>query len=101
MNLAGKESGTSVRGRIRQTKRGRPALRRQLFLLAGRCCKTGGLCHEQYVALVARNGGSRVSAVCAIARKLVPMLLHLMQTAEPFDAAQWQVLQHQSPYRAA
>ena len=36
MNLAGKESGTSVRGRIRQTKRGRPALRRQLFLLAGR-----------------------------------------------------------------
>jgi transposase len=42
MNLAGKESGTSVRGRIRQTKRGRPALRRQLFLLAGRCCKKEG-----------------------------------------------------------
>ncbi len=101
MNLAGKESGTSVRSRIRQTKRGRPALRRQLFLLAGRCCRTGGLCHEQYVALVARNGGSKVSAVCAIARKLVPMLLHIMQTAEPFDAGRWQVLQRESPYRAA
>jgi len=101
MNLAGKESGTSVRSRIRQTKRGRPALRRQLFLLAGRCCRKGGLCHEQYVALVARNGGSKVSAICAIARKLVPMLLHLMQTAEPFDAARWQVLQRLSPYRAA
>jgi transposase len=101
MNLAGKESGTSVRSRIRQTKRGRPALRRQLFLLAGRCCRTGGLCHEQYLALVARNGGSRVSAVCAIARKLVPMLLHIMQTTEPFDAARWQVLKRQSPYRAA
>jgi transposase len=101
MNLAGKESGTSVRSRIRQTKRGRPALRRQLFLLAGRCCKQGGLCHDQYIRLVARNGGSKVSAVCAIARKLVPMLLHIMQTAERFDATRWHVLQRQSPYRAA
>jgi hypothetical protein len=42
-----------------------------------------------------------VSAICAIARKLVPMLLHLMQTAEPFDAARRQVLQRLSPYRAA
>jgi transposase len=101
MNMAGKESGTSVRSRIRQTKRGRPALRRQLFLLAGRCCKKEGLCHNQYAALVARNGGSKVSAVCAIARKLVPMLLHIMQTAESFDAARWHVLRRQSPYRAA
>lgn len=38
MNLAGESSGTSVRSRIRQTKRGRPLLRRQLFLLAGRWC---------------------------------------------------------------
>jgi hypothetical protein len=42
-----------------------------------------------------------VSAVCAIARKLVPMLLHIMQTAEPFDATRWQVIQRLSPYRAA
>lgn len=42
MNLARKESGTSVRGRVRQTKRGRPLLRRQLFLLAGRWCQTKG-----------------------------------------------------------
>jgi hypothetical protein len=53
------------------------------------------------VALVARNGGSKVSAVCAIARKLVPMLLHIMQTAEPFDGTRWHVRQNQSPYRAA
>jgi transposase len=38
MNLAGKQSGISVHGRVKQTKRGRPALRRQLFLLAGRWC---------------------------------------------------------------
>jgi transposase len=99
MNLAGKESGTSVRGRIRQTKRGRPALRRQLFLLAGRWCKTRGLCHAQYCALVARNGGSKVSAVCAVARKLVPMLLEIMQTAEPFDLARWEAAHEPRPYK--
>jgi transposase len=101
MNLAGKESGTSVRGRIKQTKRGRPALRRQLFLLAGRCCAPCGLYREQYLALRARNGGSKVSAVCAIARKLVPMLLHIMQTGEPFDAEKWHAAHGRSPYRAA
>jgi transposase len=63
MNLAGKESGTSVRGRIRQTKRGRPLLRRQLFLLAARWCSKRGLYREQYLALCERNGGRR-SARC-------------------------------------
>jgi transposase len=101
MNLAGKESGTSVRSRIRQTKRGRPALRRQLFLLAGRCCCKHGLYREEYLAMLARNGGSRVSAVCAIARKLVPMLLQIMQTAESFDALRLRAVRDRSPYRAA
>ncbi len=89
MNLARKESGTSVRGRVKQTKRGRPLLRRQLFLLAGRWCSGRGLYREEYLALVARNGGSRTSAMCAVARKLVPMLLHVVQTGEAFDATKW------------
>jgi transposase len=101
MNLAGKESGTSVRGRIKQTKRGRPALRRQLFLLAGRWCQTRGLYRTDYLALCARNGGSKVSAMCAIARKLVPMLLHVMQTAEPFDVGRWRAVHERTPYKAA
>ncbi|HLV24711.1 MAG TPA: transposase [Gemmatimonadales bacterium] len=90
MNLAKRnESGLAVYGRARQTKRGRPALRRQLFLLAGRWCQQRGPARGEYEALVARNGGCRVSAVCAIARKLVPLLLHIMQTGEPFDEAHW------------
>jgi transposase len=101
MNLAGKESGTSVRGRIKQTKRGRPALRRQLFLLAGRWCKTRGLYREDYLALCARNGGAKVSAVCAIARRLVPMLLHIMQTGETFDPSRWHAVHDRTPYRVA
>ena len=68
MNLAGKQSGVSVNGRVKQTKRGRPALRRQLFLLAGRWCQKRGLYREQYLALRARNGGKKTSAMCAVAR---------------------------------
>jgi transposase len=89
MNLAGKSSGTSVRGRIRQTKRGRPLLRRQLFLLAGRWCRQHGFYRDYYLAYVARNGGSKIKGLSAVARKLVPMLLHIIQTGEPFDAARW------------
>ncbi len=89
MNLARKESGTSVRGRVKQTKRGRPLLRRQLFLLAGRWCSGRGLYRADYLALKARNGGSKTSAMCAIARRLVPLLLHVLRTGEPFDVTRW------------
>lgn len=89
MNLARRESGVSVRGRLRQTKRGRPALRRQLFLLAGRWCQQRGPARGEYEALLARNGGAKISAMCAVARKLVPMLLHLMQTGEEYRPEVW------------
>ena len=56
-----------------------------LFLLAGRWCRTTtGLYRPYYEALLVR-GKPKTSAVCAVARKLVPMLLRVMQTAEPFD----------------
>lgn len=89
MNLAGRESGFSLRGHIRQTKRGRQLLRRQPFLLARRWCKKKGLYRAHYEALRAQ-GKSKTSCVCAIARKLVPMLLHIMHTHEPFDRATWE-----------
>jgi len=88
MNLASRSSGQS-QGRKWQSKRGRPMLRRQLFLLAGRWCLKRGLYHEDYRALKARNGGSGTKAICTLARKLVPLLLKVMQTGEPFDHARW------------
>lgn len=77
-----------------QSKRGRPMLRRQLFLLAGRWCQTRGLYRQHYLALKARNGNLATHAVCTIARKLVPMLLKVMQTNEPFDRERWQANRH-------
>ncbi len=88
MNLASRSSG-QTEGRKWQSKRGRPMLRRQLFLLAGRWCLTRGLYHADYLALKARNGGAGTKAVCTLARKLVPLLLKVMQSGEPFDKDRW------------
>lgn len=94
MNLIEKSSGL-LRGRKRQSKRGRPLLRRQLYLLAGRWCRADrGAYRAYYDALVARNGGLRTKAVCAVARKLVPMLLAVAQSGEPFDRARWEQGRH-------
>lgn len=95
MNLVEKSSG-SYRGRTRQSKRGRPELRRQLFLLAGRWIvrRRAGLYRAYYDALLARNGGCKTKAVCAVARKLVPLILHVAQTKEPFDKDRWLKSRH-------
>lgn len=94
MNLAARSSGTSLQTRVRQTKRGRPLLRRQLFLLAGRWCRPEGLLRADYEAMVARNGGRKVSAVCAVARRLVPLLLTIAQTGTSWDEARWRHSRH-------
>jgi transposase len=90
MNLAGSSSGVSVRGRVKQTKRGRPALRRELYLLAGRWCQgKRGLFAEEAKRMRATKK-KKPLVICAFARKLVPMLLHILQTGEPFDRATWE-----------
>lgn len=94
LSLAGPQSGTSVRGRVRITKRGRPLLRRQLFLLGGRWCQRTGLYRDYYLALRQRHGEAKVYAICAVARKLVPLLLHVLQSGEPFDEARWRAHRH-------
>jgi transposase len=94
MNLARRTSGTSLQGRVRQTKRGRPLLRRQLFLLAGRWCQPDGLLRADYDAMVQRNGGRKVAAICAMARRLVPLLLHVAQSGEAWDEGRWRPGRH-------
>ena len=95
MNLIEKSSGMH-RGRTRQSKRGRPELRRQLFVLACRWVHKGrGLYRPYYEALLSRNGGCKTKAVCAVARKLVPLVLHVAQTQQPFDRERWLARRHE------
>lgn len=94
MTLTGRQSG-QTEGRRRQSKRGRPMLRRQLFLLAGRWCQTRGLYRPAYEAMRAR-GVPGTKAIATLARKLVPLLLHVMQHDEVFDEARWRGHRHQA-----
>ena len=90
MNLVSSSSGQRDISRVPkwQSKRGRPALRQQLFLLAGRWCQQRGLYRPDYEALLGR-GSSKTKAVCTLARKLVPMLLAVMQSGQAFDVELW------------
>lgn len=97
MNLVAKQSGQSVHGRRWQSKRGRPMLRRQLFLLAGRWCHPRGLYREDYLRMIERNGRCRKKAVAALARKLVPVLFQIMKTGEPFDRELFLANRHRGP----
>jgi hypothetical protein len=41
------------------------------------------------------RGVSGTKAVCSLARKLVPLLLRVMQTGEPFDEQRWRAHRRQ------
>lgn len=83
LNATNEQSGEGV-GVVRISKRGRPLLRRQLYLLAGRTVQRGG----PYAAEGARlkDGGRRGTERCVIiARKLVPVLFRILKTGQPFS----------------
>ncbi len=90
LGLSRRQSGTTILGPVRITKRGRPALRRELFILAGRWCRSDGILRARYDAIVARNGSRRIKAITALSRSLVPLIFHILKTGEPFDLARWQ-----------
>jgi hypothetical protein len=64
-------------------------LGKPLFLLTTRWCKSCGLYRAEYMQVQARNGGSKVKAICALARKLVPLILEIAQTGRSFDEVRW------------
>lgn len=89
------ESGLSA-GVLRLSKRGRPMLRRQLFLLAGRWCQARGLYRSEYLRL--RTAGRSGTESCVIlARRLVPVLFAVLRDKRPFDEAVFQQHRHSVP----
>ena len=89
------ESGLSA-GVLRMSKRGRPMLRRQLYLLAGRWCQGRGLYRSEYLRLRAA-GRSGTESCVILARRLVPILFAVLRDRAPFDVAHFQRHRHLRP----
>ncbi len=89
------ESGLSA-GVLRLSKRGRPMLRRQLFLLAGRWCQGRGLYRSEYLRLRAA-GRSGTESCVILARRLVPILFAVLRDRKAFDVAVFQQHRHAVP----
>lgn len=89
------ESGLSA-GVLRLSKRGRPMLRRQLYLLAGRWCQGRGLYRGEYLRLRAA-GRSGTESCVILARRLVPILFALLRDKTPFEVSVFQQHRHLVP----
>lgn len=73
LTLVEHSSGTH-KGQQRISKRGRPVMRRQAFMLALASVRGDGLFRQEFEALVARNGGRKVPAIVAISRKFLRLM---------------------------
>jgi transposase len=98
LHLEGRQSG-QMDGRKRIAKQGRPLLRRQLYLLAGRWALPRGLYRANYQALRTK-GFQRTKAVCALARRLVPVLFAVVQRGRAFDCALFEANRRRPELRA-
>lgn len=97
LNGVSQDSGLT-QGRMRISKRGRPMLRRQLFLLAGRWCQKNGLYRADAEAHKA-TGRTGTETVVILARKLVPVLFAVLQSGQPFSEATFRA--HRRPRETA
>ena len=74
------------KGRVRITKRGRPHLRKVLYMAALRASRPCGSFHYYYARLVAR-GVAPKAVLVAVMRKILTVSWTLVKKAEEFDAA--------------
>ena len=76
LDLVERSSGTH-QGRLHISKRGRPGLRHQMYMLAVRSIRADGIARAEYQAVYARNGGLGKKALVAVMRSLLTMLYSL------------------------
>ena len=74
------------KGKRRITKRGRPLMRKILYLAAMNMVRTGGIFHEQYQKMVKR-GMPRPQALVAISRKLLRVAFALVRDEKVYTAS--------------
>jgi transposase len=78
LRLAGlslvEHSSGQHRGQKRISKRGRPLLRKQAFMLALRSVRSDGIFREQFIAMLGRNGGKKKKAIVALSRYMLRLM---------------------------
>jgi transposase len=83
LNLITKESGVQ-KGANRISKRGRSEIRRQMYLIALGMIQKRGVFRDEYVAMVARNGGKKKKALVAISRRALRLMFSIARDRRPF-----------------
>lgn len=80
-----KESGTSVKGKSRISKRGNRHLRKAMHMPALAAIRHSERYKAVFVRIVARNG-IKMKATVAVQRKLLEMVYTIYTTKKPYDA---------------
>ena len=87
LSLVERSSGTA-KGQPHISKRGKPLLRKQLFMLALRAVRSDGMFRDRFVRHVARTGGKKLPVVVAVAREMLCLMFNIARerrcyTVEP------------------
>lgn len=86
LNLWSTSSGTSKGSSVRISKRGRPLLRRVLFMAALRMVGRGGPFEQRHAAWCAR-GKPKIAGIVAQSRRLLRILFAMVRDGSTFQAA--------------
>lgn len=76
-----------LKGEKRISKRGRPVLRKHAHMFAVRSVQQGAIYRAAYEALLARNGGRKIPALTAIARRGLRLMYAVARSARPWTPA--------------
>ena len=76
LSLVERSSGTT-KGQPHVSKRGKPLLRKQLFMLALRAVRSDGMFRARFERHVARTGGKKLPVVVALAREMLCLMFNI------------------------
>ena len=76
LSLVERSSGT-VTGKPRISRRGKPLLRKQAFMLALRAVRSDGMYRQRFEAHVARNGGKKLPVIVALSRDVLCLMFNI------------------------
>ena len=96
LDVKEKQSGTSVKGKPKISKRGNKHLRKAMHMPALTAIKHNEKMKAKYAHLVGRHG-IKMKAAVAIQRKLLELIYTIFKTQQPFDKHYQQTPQVNQP----